>query len=218
MDASLHKKKSVLQPCSVDLILFDFGGVLAEEGFREGLIAIAQHNNLNTDTFIKRAYAVTFAGGFVTGQIDEKAFWQTLRKQTGIQGTDADFRAEILSRFKLRPWMIQVVSKLKESLVRLAILSDQTAWLDELNQQYDFFKWFDRVFNSYHLGTSKQDPAIFTEVVAQMSVSCEQTLLVDDSRENIERARLQGLQTILYKNRGQFEHELVRFCPFLKCY
>jgi hypothetical protein len=27
---------SVLKPCTVDVILFDFGGVLAEEGFREG--------------------------------------------------------------------------------------------------------------------------------------------------------------------------------------
>jgi putative hydrolase of the HAD superfamily len=194
--------------CSIELVLFDFGGVLAEEGFRNGLAAIALRNGLNPEKFWEQAYALTFNGGYVTGKIDEATFWQTLREQTGINGSDADLRAEILSRFEPRSWMIEVVKKLSETGIRCAILSDQTNWLDELNAKYDFFRWFDRVFNSFHMGKSKQDPTIFDDIAKELHVNLEQILFIDDNLENIERARKQGLQTIQFKDKGSFMKEL----------
>jgi putative hydrolase of the HAD superfamily len=195
----------IKQPTEV--ILFDFGGVLAEEGFRNGLNAIALRNGLNPEEFWQQAYALTFNGGYVTGRMDEPTFWQALREQTGIKGSDANLRAEILSRFELRPWMIELVKKFKESRVRCAILSDQTNWLDELNEKYDFFQWFDRVFNSFHMGKSKQDSTIFDDIAEELQVTPEQILFIDDSSGNIERARKKGLQTVLFKDKESFMKE-----------
>ena len=202
--------------CSTEVILFDFGGVLAEEGFKNGLVAIALRNGLNTEEFWQQAYALTFNGGYVTGRMDENTFWKTLREQTSIKGSDADLRAEILSRFQIRQWMIEVVKKLREACVRCAILSDQTNWLDELNEKYDFFQWFDQVFNSFHMGKSKQDPTIFDDIAEELHVNPEQILFIDDGSENIERARIKGLQTLLYKDQASFIKELASFCPLLK--
>jgi putative hydrolase of the HAD superfamily len=201
--------------CSIELILFDFGGVLAEEGFRNGLVAIALRNGLNPEKFWQQAYALTFNGGYVTGRMDEANFWQTLREQTGIKGSDADLRAAILSRFQLRPWMIEVVKKLREAHVRCAILSDQTNWLDELNEKCDFFQWFEQVFNSYHMGKSKQDPTIFDDIAEELHVTPAQILFIEDSSENIERAQKKGLQTLLYKDHAALIKELASFCPLL---
>ena len=201
--------------CSTELVLFDFGGVLAEEGFRNGLVAIALRNGLNPEKFWQQAYALTFNGGYVTGKMDEATFWQTMREQTGIKGSDADLRPEILSRFELRSWMIEVVKKLREADIRCAILSDQTNWLDELNEKYDFFRWFDRVFNSFYMGKSKQDPTIFDDIAKELHVNLEKILFIDDNLENIERARKKGLQTILFKDQGAFIQELASFCPLL---
>jgi putative hydrolase of the HAD superfamily len=39
----------------INAVVFDFGGVLAEEGFMEGLKAIARKNGLNPDEFFKIA-------------------------------------------------------------------------------------------------------------------------------------------------------------------
>ena len=194
--------------CSVELVLFDFGGVLAEEGFRNGLIAIALRNGLNPEKFWRQAHALIFNGGYVIGRMDEATFWQTLREQTGIKGSDADLRAEILSQFELRPWMIAVVKKIRQTCVRCAILSDQTNWLDELNEKYDFFQWFDRVYNSFHLGKSKQDATIFYDIAEELQVLPEHILFIDDSRENIERARHKGLQTILFKDKESLMKEI----------
>jgi putative hydrolase of the HAD superfamily len=200
---------------ATEVILFDFGGVLAEEGFKNGLVAIALRNGLYPEEFWQQAYALTFDGGYVTGRMDETTFWQTLREQTGIKGSDADLRTEILSRFELRSWMIEVVKKLKEAHVRCAILSDQTNWLDELNAKYDFFRWFDRVFNSFHMGKSKQNPTIFDDIAKELHVTLEQILFIDDSIGNIERAQKKGLQTILYKDQVAFMQKLASFCPLL---
>lgn len=205
----------MLTPCTVEVIFFDFGGVLAEEGFSKGLISIAHLNGLDPELFVRTAFEVTFRDGFVIGKSDEKTFWQTLREHTDIKGSDKDLRNEVLSRFELRTWMLELIKKLKKASIRLAILSDQTNWLDELEAQYNFFKWFDRVFNSYYMGKCKKDPSIFDDILDEMGTTPERSLFVDDNRGNIERARQKGLHTIHYQNREAFEHELISFCPFL---
>jgi len=207
------------KPCSIDLILFDFGGVLAEEGFRNGLISIAQLNGLDPGPFLKKAYDITFNHGFVLGNTDEKAFWQALREHTGIQGSDQELRNKILSRFTLREWMLEIIKQLHNNGFLLAILSDQTKWLDELDAQHDNFKLVDRFFNSYHLGKCKRDVSLFEDVLEEMEVRPERSLFIDDTKENIERAQRKGLHTIHYKDRETFMHSLEPFCPFLfnKC-
>jgi FMN phosphatase YigB (HAD superfamily) len=126
-----------LKPCTVDAILFDFGGVLAEEGFRNGLLSIAKHNGLEPEPFTRTGFELVFEVAYVIGRSDESTFWQALREQTGIRDTDETLRKEILSHFRLRAWMIELVKKLKHFNVRLAILSDQANWLDELDMDQE---------------------------------------------------------------------------------
>jgi putative hydrolase of the HAD superfamily len=211
----MHNQPSA-KTCSIDLLLFDFGGVLAEEGFRNGLISIAHLNGQDPELFLKKAYDITFNRGFVLGNADEKTFWQALREHTGIQGSDQELRNEILSRFTLRGWMLEIIKQLHNDSLLLAILSDQTNWLDELDAQYDFFKLFDRVFNSYHLGKCKKDVSLFEDVLAEMSVRPERSLFIDDTKGNIVRAQQKGLHTIHYQGRETFMQSLVSFCPFLQ--
>jgi len=55
----------------IKAVIFDFGGVLAEEGFREGLKVIATKNRLVPDEFFKAAEDVIHETGYVTGKADE---------------------------------------------------------------------------------------------------------------------------------------------------
>jgi putative hydrolase of the HAD superfamily len=206
----------VERACSVDVILFDFGGVLAEEGFRDGLATIAGKNSLEKQSFVRTGSDLVYKVGYLLGRASEKDYWMALRKETGINGDDQELRNIILSHFKLRTWMMELVEQLRELHIGLGILSDQTNWLDELNAKYGFFKRFDYVFNSYHLGKSKRDPTVFEDVVAVMEVQAHQVLFVDDSPGNIERARGRGLNGLLYEDWERFYRDLAEFCPFLK--
>lgn len=188
----------------IEAVLFDFGGVLAEEGFREGLQAIARANGLPEQQFFQEAADRVYEGGYVLGKTDEAAYWNDIRQRSGIRQPDRTLRDEILSRFLLRPWMIDLVKALKERGLIVAVLSDQTQWLDELDGQYDFFRHFHRVFNSYHLGKGKNDPTAFRDVVTALNVKPSATLFIDDNAANVERARSQGLHGIHYRDKDSF--------------
>jgi putative hydrolase of the HAD superfamily len=212
----VKKKDSALKTCSVAAILFDFGGVTAEEGFREGLTAIAREHALEPEAFVRVGFELVYGVGYVLGRCDEKTFWKAVRNRTGIQAPDELLRAHILSHFTLRPWMLEILPRLREAGVRLALLSDQTNWLDELNEDLHFFQWFDHVFNSFHLGKSKKDPSLFDDVLKVMDLQTGQALFVDDHGSHIERARQRGLHTILYQDRPSFMRALAVVCPFLQ--
>lgn len=201
--------------CNIDIVIFDFGGVLAEKGFEEGLRAIAGRNGLDETDFLNLAHDLIHATRYLTGHADEHVYWQAIRDKTGISDDDATLRNEILSRFIPRPWMFDIVKKLRESGMRLVILSDQTNWLDELNERYDFFKLFDVVFNSYHLGKSKVDPSHFADTISRLDAAPERLLFVDDTGAHCETARKMGLKAIQFIDQDSFLKELRRFFPFL---
>jgi hypothetical protein len=58
----------------VKAVLFDFGGVIAEEGFKQGLHAIATDNGLDPDIVISTAFEINYDIGFVLGKVRENAF------------------------------------------------------------------------------------------------------------------------------------------------
>lgn len=198
---------------AIDLVLFDYGGVLAEEGFCAGLRAIAAAQGRDPDAFFQAVRELIAACGYLTGRAAEADFWAALRQQQRIRGTDGALRAELLRRFVLRPWMLAVVRQLRCAGVRTAILSDQTNWLDELNERDRFFPLFDRVFNSYYLQRSKHDPDVFGEVVARMQGTPAQTLFIDDTPEHVTRACHGGLHGIVCAGRPAFDRDLAQFFP-----
>ena len=198
--------------CGIDTVLFDFGGVLAEEGYAKGLYAIARRHGMNENDFYELAREFIYTTGYITGRVDEAVYWQEIRDRTGITGGDADLRGEILSRFVLRPFMFDIVARLRASGIKVAILSDQTNWLDELDARLDFFRSFDVVYNSYHLGKSKADASHFSDIVSGMKDNPGRVLFVDDDEAHCERARSAGLNVVRFTGRDKFLEEFARYC------
>ncbi len=189
-------------------VLFDFGGVIAEEGFREGLRAIALLVGLDSEALFELGRETVYRSRYVIGATPESAYWREIRERTGISLTDDLMRREIIRRFVLRPEMLAHADRLRSSGLRVAILSDQTNWLGEIDEHEHFSGHFDRVFNSYRLGKSKRDPSVFGDVCRGMGVEPRETLFVDDSAENVARARGAGLGAIRFTTFDGFEKEL----------
>ncbi|GAB6059148.1 HAD family hydrolase [Desulfonatronum parangueonense] len=202
-------------PCGVDGVLFDFGGVLAEEGFFQGLCAVAEENGRNGMDFFGQVSQAIFESGYLEGRIDEAAFWIALEARVGLPAPVDTIRKNILERFVPRPWMLQIVRLLDASGIRVAILSDQTNWLEELDQRYGFYQFFEQVFNSYRLGLSKYRPETFQRVLAELDLAPERTLFVDDNAGHVQRAAGLGLQTIHFTGRADFMFRMRQICPGL---
>lgn len=192
----------------IEVVLFDFGGVLAEEGWKQGFRVIAEASGLDGDALIEASIDVVYATGYLLGKGSERGFWNAMREKTGIRGDDASLRQEIVSRFLPRQWMLDLVKRLKAENLKVGILSDQTDILDQLNGQFDFFRLFDFVFNSYHLGKGKRDPSLFDDLARFLKTEPRRILFVDDDPGHVERARQKGWQAIHYLDRDSFCAEI----------
>lgn len=196
---------------SIELVLFDFGGVLAEEGFMAGLEVIAEKHDMQPAVVFEQARDIIFNSGFVVGKCDEATFWKDIRNRIGVRGSDKELRAEVLVRFVPRPWMFDLVRQLKRTGIRVAILSDQVNWLKELDRKYHFFQEFEKVFNSFDYGTHKGEERFFRLALEELGVAPENTLFVDDAVKNIAVATSLGLRTILYTDQQSFMRQLQTF-------
>ena len=196
---------------AIKVVIFDFGGVISEEGYYHGLMANGKKNGLDPTTFFGTVDKIIFETGYLTGKADEAAFWYAVRRDTGIQGSDAEFSNEILSRFVLRPDMIASVDSLRSKGLLISMLSDQTNWLEEIDSATGLFQHFDKVFNSFRIHKSKRDATVFKDVCESLGVKPEEALFVDDNSNHINRAKEQGLQTIHFVSFEEYEKAVLRF-------
>ncbi|MCK9420367.1 MAG: HAD family phosphatase [Nitrospirae bacterium] len=205
------QRTAKIEQSMLQAVLFDFGGVIAEEGFWKGLRAIGKENGLDPDAFFKTVDALIYETEYLIGNADEALFWNAVRSKTNIRGTDAELTNEILKRFVLRPDMIASVDLLRSKGLIVAMLSDQTNWLDEIDRKTVLFRHFDSVFNSFRLHKSKRDASVFGDVCTALGVKTGETLFVDDNINHIKRAQGQGLQTIHFVGMDDYDKQIRNF-------
>ena len=187
---------------SIKAVLLDYGGVIADEDFQDGLRAMAREQGLDEGTMMNVARSAVYDSGFVLGRGTENEFWKCMREGAGLKGSDTELTKRVLEGFVLRPWMIKRVQQLNAQGVITGILSDQTHWLDWLNERDHFFEFFDHIFNSYHMGKGKRDPGLFHDITKQLALSPNEILLVDDMKSNVTRAQAAGWKTIHYVDKA----------------
>ena len=192
----------------MEAVLLDYGGVIADEGFQNGLRALAQEQDLDVTNMMDVARLGVYESGFILGRGSAEEFWAYMRKGTGLSGSDAELTRRVLEGFTLRPWMIEQIRQWRAGGYLTAILSDQSHWLDQLDERDHFFDYFDHVFNSYYLGKGKKDPSLFTDVADMLSLPPSALLFVDDNVDNVTRARDMGLNAIHYVDQDSFMVEM----------
>ncbi len=189
-------------------VLFDFGGVLSEEGFSNGLEALAREQHLAVNDMTAEGMQAVYDSGFVLGKGSEADFWNLLRARTGLSGDDTDLRNRMFEGFVMRPWMLALVEHLRHNGYITGILSDQTDWLDRLDAEHGFYQYFDRIYNSYYMGKGKRDRTHFEDVAADLGLDPSAVLFIDDSRANVDTALSAGMRAVLYTDRESFSRKI----------
>jgi len=113
---------------SYSTILFDFGGVIAAEGFHAGLEAIGRAHGVNPSETFHLGHEIVYGSGYVVGKADEATFWNEFRRRSGIIASDRELRGRILDRFVPYPEMLAALSRLR----RLRIYSGHCQRSDQL--------------------------------------------------------------------------------------
>lgn len=75
-------------------------------------------------------------------------------------------------------------------------------------RRFRFLRWFDGTVVSGLEGVAKPEPAIFSRLLDRFGLTPGTTLMIDDTKENLEAASEFGIQTILFRSSRQLRAEL----------
>ncbi|MCE7064003.1 HAD family phosphatase [Dyadobacter sp. CY326] len=142
---------------------------------------------------------------FETGQLDEAGFRNYVRKildfsDLSDEAIDTAWNSLLLD---LPPERVELLKKLSENY-RLFLLSNTSSiHITQVNKILEastgvekLDDLFEKVFLSYEMGLMKPDPQIYLSVLEQAGLAAEETLFLDDNRDNIEAAAKLGIDTI----------------------
>ncbi|WP_295125511.1 HAD-IA family hydrolase [uncultured Leifsonia sp.] len=93
---------------------------------------------------------------------------------------------------------LQVLLDLKAGGTRLALLSNAGRDFGSYFRHGTLGDLFEQVFVSGELGTVKPGAEIFEHVMAELGVTAEQTVFIDNKAENVEGARALGIAGHVY--------------------
>lgn len=182
----------------IKVILLDFGGVISPEGFRLGVLHLSRIYGKSYDEMHEIAATKALKkSGYLAGKSPENKFWEIIAKELDINEQIMEYRYLILDNFVPRKEIIDTVIELKEKF-KWGIFSDQTNWIHEVDEEYDFMQYFDYKFISYDLGHTKNDDEFYRTPYKEINLPAEKILIVDDKQSILDRAKEFGYHTFRF--------------------
>jgi FMN phosphatase YigB (HAD superfamily) len=190
-------------------IIFDLGNVLIDLDPQKTIKAFKDLGFAQIEEFQGHSRSMGFTALFQEGKMDDKAFYDEVRRYAGKPLTDidiADAWNAMLLHYDTR--RIQRLIDLKQRY-RLFLFSNT----NEVHHRNFAFrvplvgsidKLFERTFYSHEIGLAKPSTESFELVLRQAGIKAHETLFLDDLPENVEGAQKVGMQARLVEYPNQW--------------
>ena len=187
-----------IAPQSVEVLLFDLGGVVIDYDFRRCLARWAEIEGCQLHDIESRFSFDAAYEDYERGLLDAAEYFASLRRQLAVDLTDEQLLDGWLNIYVgLIPEMAPLLAAASARFPLYAFTntngSHQAVWADRFARELDVFT---AVFASPDLGLRKPDRAAFEAVTAKIGVSPSSILFFDDLRENVAGALDAGLQAV----------------------
>ena len=188
----------------IENIIFDLGGVLLDIDYNLTRIAFEKLGVVHLDEMYSQANADQLFQKLETGDISEDNFYKEMNRATGLH----------LSAIEIRDaWNAMLLSFREESLTFLDQIRDRykifllsntnnihhKSFYEIYHQKErhkSFEQYFEKAFYSFEIGLRKPEAVCYEWVLKDLQIVPEKTLFIDDSINNIEGAKIVGLQTV----------------------
>ncbi len=178
---------------NIKMVLFDYGGVIAPEGFQLGILKLAQIFGKTFDEMYDIAgYRSGLDNGYTAGKSDEDQYWKSIAEILGVPDDLKKYRYLYLDNFQPRSGMIEIIKSIDDYLI--GIFSDQTNWIYEVDKIYDFMRYFNYLCISYDKGYTKHDLKFYDIPSKETGIPAENILIIDDKPRVIKNARNHGMK------------------------
>jgi putative hydrolase of the HAD superfamily len=194
---------------SVELVLFDVGGVLGSNGWdREQREAAVERFHLDADDFQYRHEETV--GALEAGQISLDEYLDVTVFCEGRSFSKDEFRRFMFEQSVPWPDSIAIARELADStVVRMATLNNECAELNEYRiEHFGLADIFPTFFTSCWLGTRKPTHEIYERVLGMTQADPARTLFIDDRVQNLRPAEALGMRTIHFRDAAQLKVDL----------
>jgi HAD superfamily hydrolase (TIGR01509 family) len=203
MPAIVHRIRTgglmaIIDAKSVRVLLFDLGGVLIEVDPVRSAEYWARAAGIDVARLHGRSIAKEAFHRHELGEISEPAFFEAIRASYGLGLDDAEIAAGWNARLgdAIPGARVQLERAASMRPVYLFSNSNRTHRERWAAQHAGMLALFAACFVSCDIGRRKPDPAAFGTVAGLIGCAPGDILLFDDLAENVEGARLAGLQAV----------------------
>lgn len=188
-----------------EAIVFDLGGVILNIDYHITRKAFEKLGVRNFDEMYSQSGADMLFRELETGKISEENFYTEMNKCTGLQLSPAEInQAWNAMLLDFREDSLQFLDLLKKKYKLFLLSNTNHIHIKEFNKIYTgkkrekpFIDFFDKAYFSCEIGLRKPDAACYEWVLKEERLVPEQTIFVDDSIQNVEAAKLAGMQAVL---------------------
>lgn len=194
---------------TIELVLFDIGGVLGSNGWdREQRAQAVEHFRLDLEDFQYRHEEV--AGALEAGMITLDEYLNVTVFCDRREFSREDFKGFMFAQSVPWPESIAVTRELaSRAAVEMATLNNESAELNEYRiSHFGLREIFPTFFTSCWLGVRKPTLAIYQRVLGMTQANPATTLFVDDRVQNLTPAAGLGMQTIHFRDADQLRADL----------
>jgi putative hydrolase of the HAD superfamily len=201
---------------SIDVILFDFGGViytpLRETIVQECRMKLAlQLGFSSTDQMWQRFYGGSEWNLAKTGRTTEDEMWQNLLTPLGLESNQSQtaFVAELYRDTGLKDEMRELIADLHKHY-RLAILSNASDKLGTLlSDHLQVSEFFEVIVNSSEIGVAKPNKDAYFIALELLAASPDQVLFIDDQCRNTIAAEKLSINSLVFKCVEELRSDLI---------
>ncbi len=194
---------------SIRAVIFDLGGVLIRTEDRKPRTQLADRLGLTYDELSALIFDSQSSHQAMKGEITTAEHWEAVRETLGLSENEfPQVPLEFWGGDTLDENLVNYLRDLRPKY-KTALLSN--AWDDirqVLEEQLKIDDAFDEIIISAEVGLVKPDPRIYQGLISNLGVDPVEAVFVDDFPENVEGARLEGWQAILFKDPDQALRDL----------
>lgn len=192
-------------------IIFDLSEVIIS-GYHNVEFVVAEHTDIKAEEFLERKKeTIDMFLDAMRGKYTEDEYLEDLINGMNWKMSKEELKKYIRENLNI-PVLgtIEVVKKLKANY-NVILLSDHILeWVDYILENNRDIDIFDKKYFSYEYGKLKVDEGIFEYILKDADINADETIFIDDSRENIENAKQSGITGIVFEDVSQLQKELTK--------
>ena len=193
----------------IKTILFDLGGTIIPFDFQRGFDAMARHSPHSIEEIVRRVRSSDLFVRFEKGQIEPRLFVEQFCRLIDCR-LDYERFCQIWGIIFLPQTLIDesLLIRLKRRYQLLSLSNTNAIHFPQVVREYPILDHLQGHILSYEVGALKPAPEIYRAALARAGCRAQECLFIDDIAANIEGARREGIDGIVFENAAQLDRDL----------